>query len=106
MPTFSVHDAEVLGMRFTPEDATLRMEVNLQDGQKAQVVFQGAEEWTLDAFGPQNVLFGIQPWTAQVDGTTKACAELGLEPYWVGRVLSGALNLYVLEPSVGVALTK
>ncbi|RKH51519.1 hypothetical protein D7X55_12295 [Corallococcus sp. AB049A] len=80
----------------------LSFDLILPEKGKAELVFQGAEDWRLNAFGVQNVLFGLQVWSAEVPDVAEACAELAIDAFWVERIVAGELTLYEVEPSVGL----
>ncbi|RKG60890.1 hypothetical protein D7X30_08260 [Corallococcus sp. AB011P] len=98
----SVHDAEVTGVRMDREKMFLQLELVLHTRETVWFDFQGAEEWSLERLGTQNVLFDIREWRAGMDGAAESCAEWALDAVWTQKVLAGELALYEFEPSVGM----
>ncbi|MHA7627866.1 hypothetical protein [Corallococcus sp. M7] len=98
----SVHDAEVTGVRMDREKMFLQVELILPTRETVWFDFHGAEEWSLERLGTQNVLFDIREWRADMAGTAECCAEWALDAAWTQRVLAGELALYEFEPSVGM----
>ncbi|NOJ97877.1 hypothetical protein HMI51_33685 [Corallococcus coralloides] len=93
----SVHDAKVTGVRMDREKMFLQLELVLHTRETVWFDFQGAEEWSLERLGTQNVLVDIREWRAGMAGTAERCAQWALDAVWTQKVLAGELVLYEFE---------